>query len=130
MTDTSGVVDLDSLVGSTTLVLLFCDDELPELTAALSGELAWYESKGVQVVLVPGGGSTAPEPHGAPVLNDHDGQVRERYWPGAHAWPATVLLGGDGTIVARVEGGAPDIHLERLREAVAAHVGSSRRQAS
>lgn len=130
MTDTSGVVDLDSLVGSTTLVLLFWDDELTELTAALSSELAWYESKGVQVVLVCAGGSTAPGPVGASVLDDHDGQVRERYWPGTHAWPATVLIGADGSIVARVEGGAPDMHLERLREAVGAHVGSTRHSAS
>jgi hypothetical protein len=127
MSDTSGVVDLDSIVGSTAVVLLFCDDDHADLSSALAAELPWYEQQSVHVVVVMSGEPAAPAggPVAAtPTITDTSGDLRERYWPGAHAWPATVVIGTDGSMVARVEGGATEVHLERLREAVAAHVAS------
>jgi hypothetical protein len=126
MSDTSGVVDLDSIVGSTAVVLLFCD-EPDDMAAALADHLPWYEQQSVRVVLVTGGDTAAAVAAvgtAAPTVTDTTGELCERYWPGHHAWPATVVIGTDGSMVARVEGGAPEVHLERLREAVAAHVAS------
>lgn len=130
MNDTSGVVELDSLVGSATVVMLFCSDELADLADALTSELEWYASKNVHIVLVAADEAVAATPptpaatSGARIVTDTEGELSERYWPGPHAWPATVVLGDDGTMVARVEGGAPEVHLERLREAVTAHIGT------
>ncbi len=123
---TGAVLTLDTFLHKVPVVLMFSGEPgaNEDLVASVDRDLAWFGARRVQVLVAAQAEAAAleaPRTDGrriVPVLADPNGDLAARYIEVDDGFPATVVIGLDGSVVAHLHDRSASDHLDRVKQVV------------